>query len=57
MEWVECGVVREEEDTWALAASRQSSTHSLAEVWMTPPPRLLGERDRNWGGNPAGDLL
>ena len=37
---------------WALAASRQSRTHSLAEVWMTPPPRLPGERDRNWGGRP-----
>ena len=37
---------------WALAASRQSRTHSLAEVCMTPPPRLPGERDRNWGGSP-----
>ena len=32
---------------WALAARRQSRTHSLAEVWMTPPPRLPGERERN----------
>ena len=37
---------------WALAASRQSRTHSLAEVCMTPPPLLPGERDRNWGGSP-----
>ena len=42
---------------WALAASRQSNTHSLAEVWMTPPPLLLGERDRNWGGNPAEEKI
>ena len=38
---------------WARAASKQSSTHSLAELWMTPPPRLPGERERNWAGSPT----
>ena len=37
---------------WALAASRQSRTHSLAEDCMTPPPRLPGDRDRNLSGRP-----
>ncbi len=37
---------------WVRAARRQSRTHSLAEDWMTPPPRLPGDRLRNFSGRP-----